>query len=144
LGLTIIPWESHRQFVRGYVSGFPGLVWERYAEARDFLAPERNALLDLPFVRPAAALHQGLTRWLTAHLVAIRQEEHALFAAGVIREGRRLRKLRDDGTLPSDLYIAVDCVGAVPYYSDFRTLDRFGLTDAHVAHSAPVREVMAH
>jgi tetratricopeptide (TPR) repeat protein len=52
--------------------------------------------------------------------------------------------MRERGLLPPQLHIAVDCVGAVPYYSDFRTLDRLGLTDAHVGHSKRVRDVMAH
>jgi hypothetical protein len=46
--------------------------------------------------------------------------------------------------IPRDAYVAVSCVGAIPYYTDLRVLDRLGLTDAHVAHSPFVRDIAAH
>jgi len=68
-----------------------------------------------------------------------------MFLATVVPEGRELRALVDRGVLPADTYLATDCVGAIPYYSDLRTLDRLGLTDATIAHG-PSRKVwqMAH
>ena len=143
-GLTVIPWESHRQFISQYRSGFPGLALQNMSEARDFLAPGRNPVLSQPGLSTLATAHRDLLRWLTYHFVGVRQEEHRMFLATAIAEGRELRRLRDLGVLPQDTYIAVDCVGAIPYISDLHTLDRLGLTDAHVAHSAPVREMMAH
>jgi len=144
LGLTLIPWESHRQFVRIYRPGFPGGELKDEPTARTFLSPDRDPLLRLPGVRQLALAHRDLTRWMTLHFVAIRQEEHKMFLATAIKEGMNLRQLRERGMLPADTYIAVDCVGAIPYYSELRTLDRLGLTDAHVAHSPMLREIMAH
>jgi hypothetical protein len=36
--------------------------------------------------------------------------------------------------LPEDAWIAVSNAGAIPYFSDRRTLDMLGLNDAHIAH----------
>ncbi len=36
--------------------------------------------------------------------------------------------------LPADTYIAVDAAGQIPFYSDLRTLDLFGLNDLNIAH----------
>lgn len=58
-----------------------------------------------------------------------------MFLATVVSQAARIRRLLDQGLLPRDVYIAMDCVGAIPYLTDVRTLDRLGLTDAHVAHS---------
>jgi hypothetical protein len=49
------------------------------------------------------------------------------------REGRFLRRLSDEGVLPPDVVIAVGGAGAVPYYTDWTTVDRRGLNDAHIA-----------
>ena len=145
LGLTLVPWESHRQFSRVYESAFPGGQVGVTVEARDFLSPDRDALLRLPGLREVATVHRDLTRRLTRNFVAIRQEEHRMFLATVVPEGQRLARLRESGLLPADTYIALDCIGAIPYYSDLRFLDRLGLTDAHVAHSPAVRDtMMAH
>lgn len=144
LGLTVIPWESHRQFITHYRPGFPGAELKEESGAATFLDPAKNLLTRLPGIRQLALLHRDLTRWMTFHFVAIRQEEHEMFLATAIPEGTRLRGLREAGILPRDTYIALDCVGAIPYLSDLRTLDRLGLTDAHVAHSPMIREAMAH
>ena len=78
-------------------------------------------------------------------LVGVRQEEHALFLATVRPEGQRLRGLVAAGVLPPDTHVAVSAVGAIPYESDLRVLDRLGLTDAVVAKSAPGElRIMAH
>ncbi|MGH7729735.1 MAG: hypothetical protein ACRENJ_00615 [Candidatus Eiseniibacteriota bacterium] len=103
--------------------------------ARAFLAPERDPLWRQPGFRQVAWLHQRLTRGLTFNFVAIRQEEHRAFLARVAPEGQALRALVVAGRLPGDLHVAIDCVGAIPYYSDLPTLDRLGLADAVVAHS---------
>lgn len=144
LGLTTLPWASHREFINYYRPGFPGAELKQDPAAASYLDPARDPILRLPGLRPLALLHRDLTRWMTFHFVAIRAEEHRMFLATSIDEGSKLRRLRDDGVLPADTYIAIDCVGAIPYISDFRTLDRLGLTDAHVAHSPMIREAMAH
>jgi arabinofuranosyltransferase len=143
-GLVLIPWESHRQFINRYKPGFPGGEVNDLVEAQSFLSPGRDVILRLPGLEWIARTHRDLTRWMTLHFVGIRAEEHRMFLATAIPEGLTLGRLKQQGVLPPDTYIAVDCVGAIPYYSDLRTLDRLGLTDAHVAHSKPVREIMAH
>jgi len=56
-----------------------------------------------------------------------------------------LRALANEGVLPEDAHLAISAVGAIPYYSNLRVLDRLGLTDAVVAKSAPGElRVMAH
>lgn len=69
-----------------------------------------------------------------------------MFLGHAREEARDLVDLERRGLIPSDLRLAVSCVGAVPYYTDLFTLDRLGLTDRRVARSEPVRtvRVMAH
>jgi hypothetical protein len=92
-------------------------------------------------------LYNDLVRETTLHFVGLRKEEHELFLATATKQGRWLAELVDSGKLPVDTHIAISCVGAIPYYSDLRTLDRLGLTDRTVAHR-PTREgkkrVMGH
>jgi tetratricopeptide (TPR) repeat protein len=53
--------------------------------------------------------------------------------------------LVEDGVLLPETHVALSAVGAIPYYSNLRVLDRLGLTDAVVAKSAPGElRVMAH
>jgi arabinofuranosyltransferase len=143
-GLVLIPWESHRQFPNRYITGFPGLALAQEASAAGFLDPDRDAVLRLPGPRQVAMLHRRLLASLTAQFVCVRQEEHRLFLETAIDDGMRLRDLVRRGVLPRDLRVAIDCVGAIPYISDLWTLDRLGLTDAHVAHSGFLRKMMAH
>ena len=143
VGLVAIPWQSHRQFTREYAVGFPGLGTAQ--ERLRFLDPSDDPLYRWPIVRRLALAHRDLLRGMTSRLVGVRQEEHALFLATVVPEGRRLRGLVAEGVLPHDTHIAINAVGAIPYYSDLRVLDRLGLTDAVVAKSAPGElRVMAH
>ncbi len=143
VGLVAIPWQSHRQFTKEYAVGFPGLS---AAQARvDFLDPSKDPVYRWPLLRRLALAHRDLLRGMTSRLVGIRQEEHALFLATVVPEGRRLRALVAEGVFPPDTHIAINAVGAIPYYSNLRVLDRLGLTDAVVAKSAPGElRVMAH
>ena len=144
VGLVDLPWQSHRQSPGLYLPGFPGLEYQREPVARDFLSPDRDPIFRGPLLRPIATAHRDLLRGLTRGLVGIRQEEHRLFFGRVTDDGLRLRALIDQGLLPSDAYIAMDCVGVIPYLSNVHALDRLGLTDAHVAHSPFVRQLMAH
>jgi len=92
-------------------------------------------------------LYNEQMREMTAHAVCIRQEEHKKFLPIVRDQGVLLAKLRTEDVIPHDTHIAVDAIGALPYYSDLRTLDRLGLTDRVVARS-PARRAgeryMAH
>ncbi len=54
-------------------------------------------------------------------------------------EGRFLRGLIDDGSLPPDLVLCVGGAGAVPYYTDWPTVDRRGINDATIAR-LPLKE----
>jgi hypothetical protein len=143
VGLWQLPWQSHRQFTRRVFDGFPGLSPD--PEARDYLSPERDPIYRLPGLRSIASRHRVLLGELTDRLIGVRQEEHRMFLAAVEPEGRRLAELVAAGVLPRDAHVAIDCVGAIPYYSGLRILDRRGLTDARVARSAPTGERrMAH
>lgn len=145
VGLWELPWQSHRQFPRYYITGFPGVPLSHEVLAQEYLDPARDPIYRWFPLTPLAVLHRNELRELTANFVGVRQEEHRMFLATVVPEGHRLRQLMDDGTLPRDVYVAMGSVGAIPYYSDVRTLDRVGLTDAHVAHSPVVRRrLMAH
>lgn len=130
-GLLWLPWQSARQFPDGYRSGFPGRTPGEEASA--WLSPRRDPLQRLPGLREVAAAHRRLLVSLSARYVGIRAEEHRMFLATVVPDGHRLRGLVARGLLPRDLHMAMGCVGAVPYYSDVRTLDLLGLTDATVA-----------
>jgi arabinofuranosyltransferase len=144
-GLCDIPFRSHQEFPARYASGFPGQGSEGVGSRAAFLAPDRDPVLRLPGLRVIAASHQALTRFLTQHFVAIRQEEHRLFLEKAVAQGLRLHDLVTEKLLPPDARIAVDCVGAIPYYSNLLVLDRHGLTDAVVARREPsLPEIMAH
>lgn len=135
IGVVALPEASHAAYPRRYIVGFPG-VHGRLSGEHEFLTPESNPwLMRVPLIREYARLFNRLARATTRQFAAIRQEEHRLFLATVIPEGRTLARLVREGRLPADLHVAIDSVGAIPYYSNLRTLDRLGLTDRHVARS---------
>jgi len=145
LGLWELPWQSHVQFSRRYFSGFPGAVLDRTPSARDFMDPARDPIYRLPGLRMLANAYRVRLRRLTASYVLVRQEEHRMFCEATMAEGKRLARVLASGVLPRDVCIAMNSIGAIPYYSNVRTLDRLGLTDAHVAHSLPLAQrLMAH
>jgi hypothetical protein len=144
VGIVELPYRSHVQFLRVYAPGFPGIDLGKHVESDQFLLPSRSPIYRLPVLRALAGAHQKLVRRTTSKFVAIRQEEHALFLETAIAEARDLRRLIDGGVIPQDTHVAIDCVGAIPYYTGLRVLDRLGLTDARVAHGPFVREMMAH
>ncbi len=143
-GIVELPYRAHVQFPDAYVPGFPGLRLGKTAGAVEFLDPTRSPIYRLPLLRAIAGAHRDLVRETTRHFVGIRQEEHELFLATMIPEARWLNDLLARGTIPRDTYVALNCVGAIPYYTNLRVLDQLGLTDAHVAHSPFVREMSAH
>jgi hypothetical protein len=57
----------------------------------------------------------------------------AQYANWRIEEGVFLRRLIDEGILRSDLVLCVTGAGAVPYYTDWPTVDSLGLNDAEIA-----------
>jgi arabinofuranosyltransferase len=145
VGIVDLPWRSHAEFPTKYITGFPGVPLAHDPQAQSFLDPARDPIYRWWPMRAAAETHRDQIRALTANFVGVRQEEHRMFLATVIPEGERIRSLINQGVLPADVYVAMGSVGAIPYYARVRTLDRVGLTDAHVAHS-PVtgRRLMAH
>lgn len=136
LGLIVaggwLPLLSHRAFPRAYVTSFPGGN-ARPDGSRDLAPPGLVPSWVRPALVPWMWAYNGLARHLTVSLVGLRQEEHARFAAEVVAAGLDLRDLVQQGILPPDTRIALNCVGAIPYLSRLWTLDRIGLCDRHVA-----------
>jgi hypothetical protein len=143
-GLVWFPLRSHTQYPKQYWPGFPGTYPGLLVDADLFLAPETDPVFHLPLLRSVAGEYRNLMRKQTAHFGAVRQEEHRMFRENAEAAARRLNQVLDRGALPRDMYIALDCVGIVPYRTDLRTLDRLGLTDAHVAHGPFLRDMVAH
>ena len=67
------------------------------------------------------------------------------YARGRAFQGQQLRRWSERGLLPADLVLCVGGAGALPYYTDWITIDRLGLSDVEIAH-APLaqRGVVAH
>jgi hypothetical protein len=143
LGLVELPLRSHAEFPPAYLPGFPGLH-AQVAAAREFLRPEEARLFSLPGLRELAARHRARLDQLSARFVGLRQEEHVGFLAGAQLEGELLAAAVREGRLPPDTHVAICCVGAIPYLSGLRTLDRHGLTDRTVARGEPLTEFMGH
>jgi arabinofuranosyltransferase len=144
IGLWQIPFQSHRQFVDHYLAGFPGRRLNR-PEAKEYLSPDRDPITRLPGFRQIAQAHRRLLIRSTSNFAGIRREEHRHFLATVRPLGRVLRQMIAAGVLPPDFYVALPCVGVIPFDSGIRTLDQHGLTDAHVAHSEfQGRETLGH
>jgi tetratricopeptide (TPR) repeat protein len=145
VGLVALPLKSHRQFPDSYQPGFPGAMWDPVASA-DFLRPESDPFYRTPGLNETGEAYIRLLHKTTGRFVGVRQEEHRLFLKSVVADALRLRRLVEEGRLPQDTHLAIQCVGAVSYYSDLRILDCLGLTDARVAHSEFVEgsRVMAH
>jgi arabinofuranosyltransferase len=139
-----LPWRSHAEFPDRYIPSFPG-GRENSPAADAYLAPEGARLYRLPGLAAVAARHRELVDVVTRHYAALRREEHALFLEQALAEGRALRRLVARGVLPVDTHIGVCCVGAIPYWSRLRTLDRIGLTDAVVARGEVTQpQLLAH
>lgn len=143
-GVVWFPLRSHLQYPKEYWPGFPGTYPGLLDEADRFLAPETDPVFRFPVLRGVAGAYRDLMREQTMHFGAVRQEEHRMFRESAEAAAKRLNDVFARGALPRDIYVAIDCVGVVPYRTDLRTLDRLGLTDARVAHSAFLRDVVAH
>jgi arabinofuranosyltransferase len=148
LGAAILPTLSGIDFPRGYNPGFPGLT-PRIGGRHELVDSRAHAqMFSVPVLGGYLRHHNDQLSRLTKSFVGIRQEEHSAFLATARLQGRWLAELVEDGRLPADTHIAVCCVGAIPYISGLRTLDRLGLTDRNVAHgpdnSSQIARVMAH
>lgn len=146
LGL-LIPAFSHLSYPTDYRPGFPGLT-PRSDQSRDLVSRGKFPwLFHIPLLGEYLAAYNDLSIELSSHFVGLRQEEHAAFFQSVKQQGEWLAELVDDGRLPRDTHLAISCVGAIPYFSDLRVLDRLGLTDRVVARM-PERDtewkIMAH
>ena len=143
-GLMWLPWRIHHEFPAKYIAGFPGLSHST-ADNDRFLDPARDPVLRWPPFRVLARAHRDAIVKLTSRFVGIRQEEHARFFQSVRRQALELQALVRDGLIPRDAHFAMSCVGIIPYVTNLRTLDRFGLTDRVVAHSPAIEGwLMAH
>lgn len=143
-GLTFLPWRSHAEFPHAYSSGFPGFEASAGLDADRFLDPSANPVTRLPLVSTWAAAHRALLRRITARFSGVRAEEHRAFLELMRSEATKIRALVDRGSIPRDAYLAMDCVGAIPYVTDARTLDRLGLTDRQVARQSFATGLTAH
>ena len=116
----------------------------------------RSAGWQVAMAAMAATLLAAL--WIQATRVGSASPEAMLWRDGVTsieaatrygrersREGKFLREMIDEGVLPSDLVIAVKGAGALPYYTDWPTVDQHGLNDVHIAHQPITRRgIIAH
>ena len=143
VGLLALPYQSHRQFPDHYLAGFPGDD-PASSEGGPYLSPDRDPIYRLPVLRSVARAYRALLGRLSSGYVGLRQEEHRLFLASVVPEGRSLSGLVRQGRIAPDALLAISSVGAIPYYSGLPVLDRLGLTDAHVARQPFRGWAMAH
>ena len=112
----------------------------------------------LPFARPSLRLIRGglvygtaaalvITTHLASHAPDPGRGHSGVASLGDIKayaerraaEGQFLRGLIDEGLLPADLVLCVGGAGALPYYTDWPTVDRRGINDATIAR-LPLRE----
>lgn len=148
LATALLPALSSTDAPDGYKPGFPGGMPREDGRAELIDSHAHPLLFSLPGVGDYLHHYNSLTKILTHHFIGLRREEHASFLATASLQGHWLAEAVKDGALPEDTHIAVCCVGAIPYYSDLKTLDRLGLTDRNVARqeSASSKEdrMMAH
>jgi hypothetical protein len=127
-----LPHRSHQEFADRYIPAFPG-GRENEPSVDRYLHPDGHWIYQLPGLDRLAVRHRELVNAITRHYAGLRREEHVFFLEQAVREGRGLRDLVERGVLPVDTHVGICCVGAIPYYSRLRVLDRIGLTDAEVA-----------
>ncbi|MCB9030122.1 MAG: hypothetical protein H6619_03660 [Deltaproteobacteria bacterium] len=62
-----------------------------------------------------------------------------------IQQGKYLSQKINEGKLPRDLVVGLGGVGAIPYYTDWTTVDRRGLNDLYISH-LPLKQrgIVAH
>jgi hypothetical protein len=111
----------------------------------------------LRFATSALAVAIGAALVVTTHVGSRRPEAVRLrygitsvqaagqYGAWRVEEGVFLRRLIDEEILPADLVLCVTGAGAIPYYTDWPTVDSLGLNDVTIAR-LPLedRGVIAH
>ena len=143
VGLWSLPRATASSHPNSYRPGFPGL--DDSQEARQFPQQASWSPYRLPLLAFMAGWHRELLQYTSSHFVGLRQEEHRSFFELVQGNGLELKRLIDSGSLPANMHIAIDCVGAIPYHSDLQVMDRLGLTDAEIARSPFARaQLSAH
>jgi len=142
-----IPALGHAEFPKDYKPGFPGAS-SRANLSRDLISETRFPILfRTPIVSNMLHLYNDLILEMTSRAVGIRQEEHSRFLPRAVRQGHFVARAVESGLIPRDTHIAIDAIGAIPYTTNLRTLDRLGLTDRTVAKGPPRnpdRRTMAH
>lgn len=128
---TVLPSLSRGGFDPAYMRGALGVMGR--PEDGALVRTERVPSFLRPVVAPWFGGFNTLSKLLMEDLVALRQEEHWHFIAETTAAGLDLRDLVARGIFPADTRIALNCVGAIPYYSRLWTLDRIGLCDRQVA-----------
>jgi arabinofuranosyltransferase len=145
--VLVIPLLTHIDFPRDYRPGFPG-VTARSDGNRDVLDLRPHPYVaSIPGVSRYAGWYDRNVQTLSEHFVGLRQEEHRLFLGTVQPEAMMLAHMIAAGMLPADTYVALPCVGAIPYFSNLRTLDVHGLTERTVARqkrNLDEERIMAH
>ncbi len=144
---VLVPLLGHLGFPKEYRPGFPGAT-PRADGTRDLVPRDRFPwIFQVPILGAALDVYNDLICETSSHAVGLRQEEHGVGIPRLSEEGRIVANLVARGILPSDTHVALGAVGALPYYSGLRTLDRLGLTDRFIARgpsSAPGVRLMAH
>lgn len=133
-------WSVGRFFVpilpAVYVLVATGLV-EAYESLRQWVARVTNSPRALLILRWAALSALAVVLLALFNFSSL-DGEYELFvvrfqAARATHARVALGKWLHDN-VPTDTFIAVDAAGQIPYYSDLRTLDMFGVNDVHTAH----------
>ena len=144
VAVTVVPLLTHLDFPPSYIPGFPGGPYF----GRTFIHLERHPwVAAVPGMRTYVQSYSRDIGRLTQHFVCVRQEEHEHFFRVVEERARVLVTLLENHWLPRDTYAAMISVGVVPYFTDLRVLDMFGLTDRDIARQPPVAKAtrgMAH
>ena len=120
-----------------------GLRERRSARARAVAAAAAAAVLAVVAL-PLPAQPVTPASWATPPKGFTTVRDLRRFAEVRERQGRMLAALIDAGVLPRDLHVVTGGVGALPYFTGWRTLDHHGLTDADVAALPPSWDRVAH
>ena len=142
-----IPALTRLDFPHDYRPGFAGITPRDGGRTELIDSAVHSTLFGLPLVGDYLRSYNDQMREMSRHFVGLHKEEHELFLGTAKRQGQWLKELVESGKVPRDAHIAISCVGAIPYYSDLRTLDRLGLTDREVARRPIPDErvrIMAH
>ncbi len=122
-----IPWLGEKSMPHRYqVASVPRVNYARYQFLQSI--PGYSAYLDH---------YNEIYTDLTQHLGAIRAEEHRFFLAKVTDQAEILNHYLTSGVIDSNAIISLMAIGAIPYYTDMRTIDYNGLTDTHIARVEP-------